>query len=52
MPNVSYETIILAFDLDEKADFTASKFRKLGIIGRIEDGKFCLDFRSIFDKDL
>ena len=29
-----------------------SEFRKLGIIGRIEDDKFCLDFRSIFDKDL
>ena len=52
LPNVSYDTMILAFILDKKADFISSEFRKIGIIGRIENGKFCLDFRSIFDKDL
>ena len=52
LPNVSYDTIILAFILDKKADFISSEFRKIGIIGRIENAKFCLDFRSIFDKDL
>ena len=52
LPNVSYDTVVLAFCVDKKATILQSEFRKLGIIGRIEDDKFCLDFRSIFDKDL
>ncbi|MBQ7270347.1 MAG: L-seryl-tRNA(Sec) selenium transferase [Campylobacter sp.] len=52
LPNVCYDTIILAFCIDKRATILQSEFRKLGIIGRIEDDKFCLDFRSIFDKDL
>ena len=52
LPNVSYETIILAFLSDKKPELISKKFRQIGIIGRIENDKFCLDFRSIFDKDL
>ena len=52
LPNVSYDTVVLAFCIDKRATILQSEFRKLGIIGRIEDDKFCLDFRSIFDKDL
>lgn len=46
----SYPSVSLSFS--GKAEILESKFRKNGIIGRIENDKFLLDFRSILDKDL
>ena len=44
LPNVSYETIILAFLSDKKPELISKKFRQIGIIGRIENDKFCIFF--------
>ncbi len=46
MPNKSYPTVAIAFS--GEAQKLERKFRQKGAIGRIENGKFLLDFRSIF----
>lgn len=45
LPNRKFPTIALAFKGDAKE--LEKKFRKEGLIGRIEDEKFLIDFRSI-----
>ncbi|NLK67207.1 MAG: L-seryl-tRNA(Sec) selenium transferase [Campylobacteraceae bacterium] len=50
MPNRLYPSIALAFKGD--AEELELKFRKKRVIGRIENDRFILDFRSIMDKDL
>lgn len=50
MPNKYLDTKILAFE--ENALKMQEKFRKNGIIGRIEKDEFVLDFRSIEEKYL
>ncbi|WP_257935732.1 selenocysteine synthase [Campylobacter lari] len=50
MPDKSLDTFVLSFD--EKALLLQEKFRKKGVIGRVENGHFVLDFRSILEKDL
>lgn len=49
LPNKTYPSIAIAF---ENAQETESEFRKKGIIGRIEEDKFLLDFRSILDEQI
>lgn len=50
LPNKEYPSIALAFKGD--SEWFELKFRQNGVIGRIENGSFLLDFRSILDKDL
>lgn len=50
MPNKNYPTIALAISGD--ANLNEKKFRKAGIIGRIENKKFLLDFRSILEEQI
>ncbi|QQF52296.1 L-seryl-tRNA(Sec) selenium transferase [Campylobacter fetus subsp. venerealis] len=50
MPNKSYPSIGLFFK--GNANKNEFKFRKYGIIGRIENAEFLLDFRSIFENDI
>ncbi|AVK81761.1 L-seryl-tRNA(Sec) selenium transferase [Campylobacter fetus] len=50
MPNKSYPSIGLFFK--GNANKNELKFRKCGIIGRIENEEFLLDFRSIFENEI
>ncbi|ANE36437.1 selenocysteine synthase [Campylobacter iguaniorum] len=50
MPNKHYPTIALSFS--GNANQNETKFRQAGIIGRIENDEFMLDFRSILSSDL
>lgn len=50
LPNKEYPSIALAFK--GGSEWFELKFRQNGVIGRIENGKFLLDFRTILDKDL
>ncbi|QKF65373.1 L-seryl-tRNA(Sec) selenium transferase [Campylobacter corcagiensis] len=50
LPNKEYPSIALAFKGD--SEWFELKFRQNGVIGRIENGSFLLDFRSVLDKDL
>ncbi|MCI6989599.1 MAG: L-seryl-tRNA(Sec) selenium transferase [Campylobacter sp.] len=50
MPCKSYPSVALAFDGNTQE--LESKFRKSGVIGRIENGKFLLDFRTILDDEI
>ena len=52
MPSASYPSVALAILDDADPQSTQAKFRAAGIIGRIEDDKFLLDFRSILKSDL
>lgn len=52
MPNASYPSVALAILDGADPQSTQAKFRAAGIIGRIEDDKFLLDFRSILKSDL
>jgi len=52
MPGASYPSVALAILDDADPQSTQAKFRAAGIIGRIEDDKFLLDFRSILKSDL
>ena len=49
LPNKSFPSI--ALHIIGKANALEEKFRKEGLIGRIENDKFLLDFRSIMKKD-
>nr|WP_314070509.1 L-seryl-tRNA(Sec) selenium transferase [uncultured Campylobacter sp.] len=52
MPSASYPSVALAILDGAEPQNTQAKFRAAGIIGRIEDDKFLLDFRSILKSDL
>lgn len=52
MPGASYPSVALAILDGTEPQSTQAKFRAAGIIGRIEDDKFLLDFRSILKSDL
>ncbi len=52
MPSASYPSVALAILDGADPQSTQAKFRAAGIIGRIEDDKFLLDFRSILKNDL
>ena len=52
MPGASYPSVALAILDGADPQSTQAKFRAAGIIGRIEDDKFLLDFRSILKSDL
>nr|WP_314166856.1 L-seryl-tRNA(Sec) selenium transferase [uncultured Campylobacter sp.] len=52
MPSTSYPSVALAILDGADPQSTQAKFRAAGIIGRIEDDKFLLDFRSILKSDL
>ena len=52
MPSASYPSVALAILDGTEPQSTQAKFRTTGIIGRIEDDKFLLDFRSILKSDL
>ena len=52
MPGASYPSVALAILDGAEPQSTQAKFRAAGIIGRIEDDKFLLDFRSILKSDL
>ena len=52
MPGASYPSVALAILDGADPQSTQAKFRTAGIIGRIEDDKFLLDFRSILKSDL
>ena len=52
MPSASYPSVALAILDGAEPQSTQVKFRAAGIIGRIEDDKFLLDFRSILKSDL
>ncbi len=52
MPGASYPSVALAILDGADPQSTQAKFRVAGIIGRIEDDKFLLDFRSILKSDL
>ena len=52
MPGASYPSVALAILGGADPQSTQAKFRAAGIIGRIEDDKFLLDFRSILKSDL
>lgn len=52
MPSASYPSVALAILDGADPQSTQAKFRAAGIIGRIEDDKFLLDFRSILKSDL
>ena len=50
LPNKSYPTVAVAFS--GEAQKLERKFRQKGVVGRIEDGRFLLDFRSIFPEHI
>ncbi|QCU00563.1 L-seryl-tRNA(Sec) selenium transferase [Campylobacter hyointestinalis subsp. hyointestinalis] len=50
LPNTPYPSIALAFL--GNANTLEQEFRQKGIIGRIEEGKFILDFRSIYEDEI
>ncbi|MSN95956.1 L-seryl-tRNA(Sec) selenium transferase [Campylobacter sp. FMV-PI01] len=50
LPCKQYPSIALVFD--KEAILTEKLFREKGVIGRIEESKFLLDFRSILDENL
>ncbi len=50
LPNREFPTVALS--IDGKADKLEIAFRKNGVIGRIENDMFLLDFRSIRENDL
>ncbi|MFW5624250.1 MAG: hypothetical protein ACOCMW_00310 [Campylobacter hyointestinalis] len=50
LPNTPYPSVALAF-LGNANSFE-QEFRQKGIIGRIEEGKFILDFRSIYEDEI
>ena len=52
MPSASYPSVALAILDGADPQSTQAKFRAADIIGRIEDDKFLLDFRSILKSDL
>ena len=52
MPGASYPSVALAILDGADPQSTQAKFRAASIIGRIEDDKFLLDFRSILKSDL
>ena len=52
MPSASYPSVALAILDGADPQSTQAKFRAAGIIGRIEDDKFLLDFRSVLKSDL
>lgn len=52
MPSAFYPSVALAILDGADPQSTQAKFRAAGIIGRIEDDKFLLDFRSILKSDL
>ena len=52
MPGASYPSVALAILDGTEPQSTQAKFRAAGIIGRIEDDKFLLDFRSVLKSDL
>lgn len=52
MPSASYPSVALAILDGADPQSTQAKFRAAGIIGRIEQDKFLLDFRSILKSDL
>ena len=52
MPGASYPSVALAILDGADPQSTQAKFRATGIIWRIEDDKFLLDFRSILKSDL
>ena len=52
MPGASYPSVALAILDGSDPQSMQAKFRTAGIIGRIEDDKFLLDFRSILKSDL
>ncbi|WP_298987446.1 L-seryl-tRNA(Sec) selenium transferase [uncultured Campylobacter sp.] len=52
MPSASYPSVALAILDGAEPQSTQAKFRAAGIIGRIEQDKFLLDFRSILKSDL
>lgn len=52
MPGASYPSAALAILDGADPQSTQAKFRAAGIIGRIEQDKFLLDFRSILKNDL
>lgn len=52
MPGASYPSVALAILDGADPQSTQAKFRAAGIIGRIEQDKFLLDFRSILKSDL
>ena len=52
MPGAPYPSVALAILDGADPQSTQAKFRAVGIIGRIEDDKFLLDFRSILKSDL
>lgn len=51
LPNKKMPSIALKFTA-KKANILEARFRKAGIIGRIEDDAFLLDFRSIQEEEL
>jgi len=52
MPGASYPSVALAILDGADPQSTQAKFRAAGIIGRIEQDRFLLDFRSILKSDL
>ena len=52
MPSASYPSVALAILDGADPQSTQAKFRAAGIIGRIEQDRFLLDFRSILKSDL
>ena len=52
MPSASYPSVALAILDGADPQNTQAKFRATGIIGRIEQDRFLLDFRSILKSDL
>ena len=52
LPCENYPSLALALDENSSPEEISAKFRQNGIIGRIENDKFLLDFRSILPKDL
>lgn len=50
LPNKSYPSI--AIKINGNAEFFEKEFRKKDLIGRIENGGFLIDFRSVFKSDL
>lgn len=50
LPDKSLQSFILAFE--GEAMVLQERFRGLGIVGRVEDEKFVLDFRSVLDSEI
>ena len=49
LPNRKFPSVALAVAGDAEAN--EAKFRERGVIGRIENGKFLLDLRSVLPRD-